>query len=176
MNFFEAIVNIYAPKVEDGLELEQPDTSRIERLASSSPESRILSQINEYREQIRLSSVILDRGISQIALTHSRWMDERSHLTHAGWKEGRGQKVLRLGFVDAGEILAEAECYDYELAKFFDKIVPGWIGSTGHHAVIKTGGFTHTGIAFSVSRLPCEENDELRVSLFVTQIFATKAR
>lgn len=173
MDFFKAIADIYAPKVEDAIESQQPDTSRTEPQgaiqsisSNSSYESQIFYSVNEYRTNLRLCGLRSVAQLNEIALTHSRAMQKVNTASHDNGTE-RGKQAQALGLMSFGENVQMRQCYPHQVAETINQFVPGWIGSPGHRQTMEMSIFTYTGIGLVIA--PYQKGT---VIIFATQVFA----
>lgn len=115
-------------------------------------EKQVFDLTNIYRYRHKLSPLVMDEQVSEVALLHSKDMHEENYFSHysqdgAGLKERLESKNVY--YLSAGENIA-AQHTDAPAA------VEGWLNSEGHREALLNDGYTHLGVG--VHRLYYTQN------------------
>jgi uncharacterized protein YkwD len=140
---------------------------------------RVAEMVNDERQEVGLKRLAYNEKLEQAALSHSQWMARvgkmehlqgarpqsfeeyiRSDHIHAtrilktGYLEGNGGQIRPKPDVDdhSSEIIAFAGQGTGSIQQQLPIVVPGWMKSPGHRAVIVKTCWKDIGGAFAISR------------------------
>ena len=114
--------------------------------ASNDPMAVMVQRINDYRVSNGRAPLPLDHQLSAVAQSWSEHQRNRGSMGH------NGNRMAQYGWAveTDGEIVATASASGETAAQLANRCVDGWIGSSGHRAIM-LGDWTDMGLGWAVT-------------------------